>query len=103
MAVESYPLVYHERKHWTGGMVPDKRWKKTMMVDRARKEFYTFFLNDGLCTLMRIDLQTGTATPVLDLSGYPFAEQLRVHNRVLYFLYPTGNNHRQALYQVKLL
>ena len=103
MAVESYPLVYHERKHWTGGMVPDKRWKKTMMVDRARKEFYTFFLNDGLCTLMRIDLQTGTATPVLDLSGYPFAEQLRVHDRVLYFLYPTGNNHRQALYQVKLL
>jgi hypothetical protein len=103
MAIESYPLVYHERKHWTGGMVPDKRWKKTMMVDRARKEFYTFFLNDGLCTLMRIDLQTGTATPVLDLSGYPFAEQLRVHDRVLYFLYPTGNNHRQALYQVKLL
>lgn len=103
MAVESYPLVYHERKHWTGGMVPDKRWKKTMMVDRARKEFYTFFLNDGLCTLMRIDLQTGTATPILDLSGYPFAEQLRVHDRVLYFLYPTGNNHRQALYQVKLL
>ena len=103
MAVESYPLVYHERKHWTGGMVPDKRWKKTMMVDRARKEFYTFFLNDGLCTLMRIDLQTGNATPVLDLSGYPFAEQLRVHDRVLYFLYPTGNNHRQALYQVKLL
>ena len=102
-AVECYPLVYHERKHWTGGMVPDKRWKKTMMVDRARKEFYTFFLNDGLCTLMRIDLQTGTATPVLDLSGYPFAEQLRVHDRVLYFLYPTGNNHRQALYQVKLL
>ena len=102
MAVESYPLVYHERKHWTGGMVPDKRWKKTMMVDRARKEFYTFFLNDGLCTLMRIDLQTGNATPVLDLSGYPFAEQLRVHDRVLYFLYPTGNNHRQALYQVKL-
>jgi hypothetical protein len=103
MAIESYPLVYHERKHWTGGMVPDKRWKKTMMVDRTRKEFYTFFLNDGLCTLMRIDLQTGTATPVLDLSGYPFAEQLRVHDRVLYFLYPTGNNHRQALYQVKLL
>ena len=102
MAVESYPLVYHERKHWTGDMVVDKRWKKSMMVDRARKEFYSFFINDGLCTLMRIDLPTGTATPVLDLSGYPFAEQLKVHNRVLYFLYPTGHNHRQALYQVNI-
>ncbi len=102
MAVESYPLVYHERRHWTGDMVVDKRWKKSMMVDRARKEFYSFFINDGLCTLMRIDLPTGTATPVLDLSGYPFAEQLKVHNRVLYFLYPTGNNHRQALYQVNI-
>ena len=100
--LERYPLVYHERKHWTGGMVTDKRWKKTMMVDRARKEFYSFFVDDGLCTLMRINLQTGKATPVFDLSGYPFAEMLRVHNRVLYFLYPTGNNHRQALFQVKL-
>ena len=102
MAVESYPLVYHERRHWMGDMVVDKRWKKSMMVDRARKEFYSFFINDGLCTLMRIDLPTGTATPVLDLSGYPFAEQLKVHNRVLYFLYPTGHNHRQALYQVNI-
>ena len=73
-----------------------------MMVDRARKEFYSFLVNDGLCTLVRIDLPTGTATPVLDLSGYPFAEMLRVHNGVLYFLYPTGNNHRQALFQVKI-
>lgn len=53
-------------------------------------------------TLMRIDLPTGKASPVLDLSGYPFAEMMRVHDRVLYFLYPTGNNHRQALFQVKL-
>lgn len=102
MAVESYPLVYHERRHWTGDKVVDKRWKKSMMVDRAKKEFYSFFINDGLCTLMRIDLPTGTAIPVLDLSGYPFAEMMRVHNRVLYFLYPTGHNHRQALYQVTI-
>lgn len=100
--LERYPLVFHQRKKWTGETVVDKRWKKSMMVDRARKEFYSFFVDDGLCTLMRIDLPTGTATPVLDLSGYPFAEMLRVHNRVLYFLYPTGNNHRQALYQVNI-
>lgn len=99
--LERYPLTFHERRHWTGGMVTDKRWKKSMMVDRAKREFYTFFLNDGLCTLMHIDLHTGMATPVLDLSGYPFAEMMKVHNDVLYFLYPTGNNHRQALYQIK--
>lgn len=100
--LERYPLTFHERRHWTGGMVTDKRWKKSMMVDRAKREFYTFFLNDGLCTLMHIDLHTGTATSVLDLSGYPFAEMMKVHNDVLYFLYPTGNNHRQALYQIKI-
>ena len=100
--LERYPLVFHQRKKWTGETVVDKRWKKSMMVDRARNEFYSFFVDDGLCTLMRIDLPTGTATPVFDLSGYPFAEMLRVHNRVLYFLYPTGNNHRQALYQVNI-
>lgn len=100
--LERYPLTFHQRKKWTGDVVVDKRWKKSMMVDRARKEFYSFFVQDGMPTLLRIDLPTGTATPVLDLSGYPFAEMLRVHNRVLYFLYPTGNNHRQALYQVNI-
>ena len=100
--LERYPLTFHQRKKWTGETVVDKRWKKSMMVDRARNEFYSFFVEDGMSTLMRIDLTTGTATPVLDLSGYPFAEMLRVHNRVLYFLYPTGNNHRQALYQVNI-
>lgn len=100
--LERYPLVYHEQTRWDGTMVQDGRWKKSMIVDWAQREFYSFFVDDGLYTLMRIDLLTGTATPVLDLSGYPFAEMLRVHNRVLYFLYPTGNNHRQALFQVKL-
>ena len=100
--LERYPLVYHEQTRWDGTKVQDGRWKKSMIVDRAQREFYSFFVDDGLYTLMRIDLPTGTATPVLDLSGYPFAEMLRVHNRVLYFLYPTGNNHRQALFQVKL-
>jgi hypothetical protein len=100
--LERYPLVYHEQTRWDGTKVQDGRWKKSMIVDRAQREFYSFFVDDGLYTLMRIDLPTGTATPILDLSGYPFAEMLRVHNRVLYFLYPTGNNHRQALFQVKL-
>lgn len=100
--LERHPLTFHHRKKWDGTTEIDKRWKQNMIVDRTRKEFYTLFVNDGLCTLMRIDLPTGTATPVIDLSGYPFAEMLRIHDRVLYFLYPTGHNHRQALFQVKL-
>lgn len=100
--LERYPLVYHEQTRWDGTKVQDGRWKKSMIVDRAQREFYSFFVDDGLYTLMRIDLLTGTATPVLDLSGYPFAEMIRVNDGVVYFLYPTGNNHRQALYQVKM-
>ena len=97
-----YPLTFHQHKNWMGTTVVDKRWKKSMMVDQANGEFYSFFVNDGMSTLLRIDLPTGTAIPVLDLSGYPFAEMMRVHDRVLYFLYPTGDNHRQALYRVQL-
>ena len=100
--LERHPLTFHMRKKWNGEKVQDKRWKKKMMADEARKEFYSYFVNDGLCTLMHIDLETGTASPVMDLSGYPFAEMMRVHNGTLYFLYPTGRNHRMALYQVKL-
>ena len=100
--LERHPLTFHMHKKWNGKVETDKRWKKKMMVDEARKEFYSYFVNDGLCTLMHIDLETGTAKPVMDLSGYPFAEMMRVHNGVLYFLYPTGFNHRKALYQVRI-
>ena len=100
--LEHYPLTFHEYRKWNGKMVPDRRWKQKMLMDAARKEFYTFFVNDGIYTLKRIDLATGTATAVMDLSGYPFAQNMRIHNRVLYFIYPTGINHRKALYQMKI-
>jgi hypothetical protein len=101
-ALEHHPLTFHMHKKWNGKMETNQRWKKKMMADEAKKEFYSYFVDDGLYTLMHIDMETGTAKPVMDLSGYPFAEMMRVHNGVLYFLYPTGNNHRKALYQVKI-
>ena len=100
--LERYPLTFHEYRNWNGKMMPDRRWKQKMMVDAARKEFYTFFVTDGIYTLKRIDLETGTATSVMNLSGYPFAQNLRIHDGVLYFIYPTGINHRKALYQVRI-
>ena len=100
--LERHPLTFHEYRKWNGKMEPDRRWKQKMMMDAARKEFYTFFVNDGIYTLKRIDLKTGTATTVMDLSGYPFAQNMRIHNGVLYFIYPTGINKRKALYQVRV-
>lgn len=100
--LERHPLTFHEYRNWNGKMEPDRRWKRKMLVDQARKEFYTFFVTDGVYTLKRIDLETGTATSVMDLSGYPFAENMRIHDGTLYFLYPTGFNHRKALYRVRI-
>ena len=100
--LERHPLTFHEYRKWNGKMVPDRRWKQKMLYDAARKEFYTFFVNDGIYTLKRIDLKTGTATSVMDLSGYPFAQNMRIHDGVLYFIYPTDINHRKALYQVRI-
>ena len=100
--LERYPLTFHEYRKWNGKMEPDRRWKQKLMVDAARKEFYAFFVTDGIYTLKRIDLKTGTATSVMDLSGYPFAQNMRIHDGVLYFIYPTGINKRKALYQVRV-
>ncbi len=100
--LERYPLTFHKYRKWNGKMEPDRRWKQKMMYDEARKEFYTFFVNDGIYTLKRIDLKTGTVTSVMDLSGYPFAQNMRIHDGVLYFIYPTGINRRKALYQVRI-
>lgn len=100
--LERLPLTFHEYRKWNGKMEPDRRWKKKILVDEGAKQFYTFFVNDGIYTLKHIDLATGTVASVLDLSGYPFAQQLRIHNGMLYFIYPTGINHRKALYRVKI-
>ena len=100
--LERYPLTFHEYRKWNGKMELDRRWKQKMLYDAARKEFYTFFVNDGIYTLKRIDLKTGTVTSVMDLSGYPFAQNMRIHDGVLYFIYPTGINHRKALYHVRI-
>ena len=100
--LERYPLTFHEYRKWNGKMVPDRRWKQNILVDAARKEFYTIFVNDGLGTLNRIDIKNGTATPVMDLSGYPFAQSVRIYDGTLYFLYPKGQNHHKALYHVKI-
>ena len=100
--LERYPLTFHEYRKWNGKMEPDRRWKQKMIMDAARKEFYTFFVTDGIYTLKRIDLKTGTVTSVMDLSGYPFAQNMRIHDGVLYFIYPTGINKRKALYQVRV-
>ena len=100
--LERYPLTFHEYRKWNGKMEPDRRWKQKMLYDAAKKEFYTFFVNDGIYTLKRIDLKTGTATAVMDLNRYPFAQNMRIHDGVLYFIYPTGINHRKALYQVRI-
>ena len=100
--LERYPLTFHEYRKWNGKMELDRRWKQKMLYDAARKEFYTFFVNDGIYTLKRIDLKTGTVTSVIDLSGYPFAQNLRIHDGVLYFIYPTGINKRKTLYQVRV-
>ena len=100
--LERHPLTFHEYRKWNGKMESDRRWKKNILVDKGAKQFYTFFVNDGIYTLKRIDLATGTVSAVMDLSGYPFAQQLRIHNGTLYFIYPTGINHRKALYRVKI-
>ena len=100
--LERYPLTFHEYRKWNGKMELDRRWKQKMLYDAARKEFYTFFVTDGVYTLKRIELETGTATSVMDLSGYPFAQNMRIHDGVLYFIYPTGVNRRKALYRVRI-
>ena len=100
--IERYPLTFHEYRKWNGKMEPDRRWKQKMLYDAARKEFYTFFVNDGIYTLKRIDLKTGTATSVMDLNRYPFAQNMKIHDGMLYFIYPTGVNRRKALYQVRI-
>jgi hypothetical protein len=57
--------------------VPDARWTKEILTDDAKEKAYTLFIRNGMCTLYRIDLNTGQLFRTLQIS-HEFPQKVRV-------------------------
>ena len=114
------PIKFHRYLKWNGKWIMQDSWKKEVLVDRVRKEFYAVFEDENVTTLKKIDIKTGKVQNVASLSGFQFVQfskpsnmyngtlytmyhtGLTVNDGTLYFLYHTGPTHSKALYRMKI-
>lgn len=96
------PIKFHRYQKWNGKWIIKDSWKKQVLVDMARKEFYAVFEDKSLMSINKIDLNTGKSKVVATLSGFQFVQLPMVHDGMLYFMYHTGYTHSKALYRMRL-
>ena len=96
------PIKFHRYKRWNGKWLMKDNWKKLVLVDMARKEFYAVFEDEGVMSISKIDLKTGQTQVVAKLADFQFVQLPMVHNGILYFMYHTGPTHSNALYQMRI-
>jgi hypothetical protein len=66
--------------------VNDGRWTQEITIDKFSEKVYTTFLRNGVCTIYRIDLNSGILIRQLSLV-HPFPEKVRINNGWVYYLY----------------
>ena len=97
-----YPLTFHKYRHWNGKMRVIKKWGKKVIMDSATGKFYTIFVEDGITTIKKINIENGTAETIAVFGGFPFIENLRIYNGKAYFLYKNDNTRNSRLYEVRI-
>ena len=100
--IEETPIKFHRYKKWNGKWLMKDSWKKQVLVDMARKEFYAVFEKESVMSINKIDLNTGKSKVVATLSGFQFVQLPMVHDGMLYFMYHTGYTHSKALYRMRI-
>ena len=100
--IEETSMKFHRYRKWNGKWLMKDSWKKQVLVDMARKEFYAVFEDEGVLSISKIDLKTGQTKVVAKLSGFQFVQLPMVNDGILYFMYHTGPTHSKALYQMRI-
>ena len=96
------PIKFHRYLNWNGKWLMKSSWKKQVLVDLARKEFYAVFEDYCVMSISKIDIKTGQTKVVATLSGFQFVQLPMVNDGTLYFMYHTGLTHSKALYRMRI-
>ena len=96
------PIKFHRYLNWNGKWLIKDSWKKQVLVDRVRKEFYAVFEDGGVMSISKINLKTGQTKVVATLTDFHFVQLPMVNDGILYFMYHTGLTHSKALYRMRI-
>ena len=96
------PIYFHRYKNWKGEWLMKDSWKKEILVDRVRKEFYAVFEDESVMRIIKIDLKTGQTKVVATLTDFHFVQLPMVNDGTLYFMYHTGLTHSKAIYRMRI-
>ena len=96
------PIKFHRYLNWNGKWLIKDNWKKQVLVDRVRKEFYAVFEDKGVMSISKINLKTGQTQVVTTLADFHFVQLPTVNDGILYFMYHTGPTHSKALYRMRI-
>ena len=78
-----------------------KKWGKKVIMDAATGKFYTIFIDDGITTLKKINIENGTAETTAVFGGFPFIDdKLKIYDGKAYFLYANDVSRNKRLYEV---
>lgn len=80
-----------------------KNIKEEIIIDEVSKKVYSLFKESAITTLREINLKTGDLSTSIQIPGYPFIENIKVRDDVVYFLYKERINDRyKQLYKLVL-
>jgi hypothetical protein len=96
------PIKFHRYLNWNGKWLKKGNWKKEVLVDMVRKEFYTVFEDEGVMSISKINFKTGQTQVVARLTDFHFVQLPMVNDGTLYFIYRTGPTHSKALYRMRI-
>ena len=100
--LNTFPLTFHKQNSWNNKVRLVEGWNKKVLMDENNSSFYAVFLNQGITTLKKIDVETGTVSNSAMFGGFPFIENLRIYDGKAYFLYATDYTNNKRLYEVAL-
>lgn len=80
-----------------------KNIREKIIVDDVSKKVYALFKKGAITTLREINLKTGQLTSSIHIPEYPFIENIKVRDDVVYFLYKERiNEEYKQLYKLNL-
>ena len=100
--LNTFPLTFHKQNSWNNKVRLVEGWNKKVLMDENNSSFYAVFLNQGITTLKKIDVETGTVSNSAMFGGFPFIENLRIYDGKAYFLYANDYTNNKRLYEVAL-
>lgn len=81
--VNEIDFYFHEKKGF----------KQQLLADPIHKRFYALFELHGITTVYKINLDDGSLSNPVKIPGFPFVDQITVHNGQIYFLYKEESFH----------